>query len=208
MSKRSYNQRKRAEQQEQTRQKIVEATAALHEEVGPAATTVSAIAARAGVQRLTVYRHFADDAALFAACSGHVMAARPFPDPARWAVIDDPDERLRVALGALYGYYRSGEQMLTHVLRDAEKLPALAEVLAPMQDYLRAVVESLAEARPAGDHRLLLAALHHAIQFWTWRTLTAQGLDQDEAIELMVRFVVAAEPAHPRRHEAESRGHG
>ena len=63
--------KRRAEQLEETRQRIVDATVALHEEVGPARTTVTAIAQRAGVSRPTVYNQFPDDRSLFAACSGH-----------------------------------------------------------------------------------------------------------------------------------------
>lgn len=193
MNKRKYRLRARAEQQEQTRQRIVEATAALHEEVGPAATTISAIAARAGVQRLTVYRHFADDAALFAACSGYFNATRPPPDPAPWAEVADPLERARTALPAIYAYYRSAEQMLGHVLRDAQQLPALAEVLAPFRDYLDAVVDLLAAGWPGrSSDRLLRAALAHAVQFPTWQSLSAQGLGEEEAAQLMAALVRAA----------------
>lgn len=193
MSKRTYRLRRRAEQQEQTRQRIVEAALALHMEVGPAATTISGIAERAGVQRLTLYRHFPDEKALFAACSAHATATHPPPDPAAWAGITHPQERLRVALEAIYGYYRGGERMLTHLLCDAERLPALAEVLVPMRRYLQAVVEMLSagrEVRPDGE-RLLRAALTHAVQFESWRSLAAAGLNDAEAAWLMGRLADA-----------------
>ena len=109
MATRKYEQKRRAEQQEETRRRIVEAVVALHREIGPARTTIKAIAERAGVERLTVYRHFADEGALFAACDAHFRAETPPPDPAAWAEITDPAERLRAALLALYGYYRRGE---------------------------------------------------------------------------------------------------
>ena len=100
--KRAYRKRRRAEQEEETRLRITEAAVDLHGSVGPARTTVSAIAERAGVQRATVYRHFPDEEALFAACSSHWAALNPPPDPAAWAEIADPDERLRRALSELY----------------------------------------------------------------------------------------------------------
>ena len=53
----------------------------LHQALGPAKTTISAIAERAGVQRLTVYRHFPDERALLSACSSHYVVANPPPDP-------------------------------------------------------------------------------------------------------------------------------
>ena len=103
--KRAYRKRRRAEQEEETRLRITEAAVDLHGSVGPARTTVSAIAERAGVQRATVYRHFPDEEALFAACSSHWAALNPPPDPAVWAEIADPDQRLRGALAELYSWY-------------------------------------------------------------------------------------------------------
>src|SRR6187401_3150494 len=110
--KRTYRMRQRAEREAQTRRRITESAVALHEEVGPARTSISAIAERAGVRRSTVYRHFPDEAALFAACSSHWRAANPPPELAAWRAIADPDERLRVALRELYGHYRRTEAML------------------------------------------------------------------------------------------------
>src|SRR5688500_6862132 len=125
MATRKYEQKRRAEQQAETRQRIVEAMVALHREVGPARTTISAIAERAGVERLTVYRHFADEAAMFQACSAHFATEVAPPDPARWTGVAEPTERLRAALLAFYDYYRRGEVMHAHVFRDAPRLPAL-----------------------------------------------------------------------------------
>ncbi len=71
MTKRSYNLGQRASSQEETPRRIVDATVALHEEIGPRATTISAIAEKASVQRLTVYRHFPDETELFKACTSH-----------------------------------------------------------------------------------------------------------------------------------------
>ena len=67
---RRYTLKRRAELQAETRQRIVDAAVALHSSVGPAATTISAIAEHAGVERLTVYRHFPDELTLLRACSG------------------------------------------------------------------------------------------------------------------------------------------
>ena len=107
--RRPYRKRRRAQLEAETRLRITEATVDLHGSVGPARTTISAVADRAGVQRATVYRHFPDEDALFDACSSHWRAQHPLPDPAHWAKIDDPDERLRLALGELYDWYEDGE---------------------------------------------------------------------------------------------------
>ena len=116
--------RRRAEQVDQTRQRIVEATVALHGSVGPAATTIAAIAEKAGVTRLTVYRHFPDDDALFGACSAHWISRQQLPDPGAWSQIGDPAARLRAGLADLYRFYRAGADVLTCLYRD---LAALAE---------------------------------------------------------------------------------
>src|SRR5437016_11947100 len=127
--KRKYELKKRAERLEETRRRITEATVELHRTVGPAATRISEVARRAGVQRATVYNHFPDDATLFAACSSHWRALHPAPDPARWAEIPDGRERLRVALRDLYAWFRETEPMTANVLRDAQLLPALRQIV-------------------------------------------------------------------------------
>src|SRR3954471_19243501 len=124
-TRRKYELKKRAERQAETRRRIVQATEELHRTVGPAKTTISEVAERAGVQRLTVYNHFPEERELFAACSAHFRQENPAPDPAAWAEIADPDERLRTALTELYAYYERTEDMTGNVRRDAELLPAL-----------------------------------------------------------------------------------
>src|SRR5919107_211730 len=111
---RKYQKIRRAEQQAETRQRIIEAMVALHREVGPARTTISAIAERAGVERLTVYRHFPDETSMFEACTAHYATEVPGPDPTAWAGIEDAGERFRAALLAFYDYYRRAEDVLTH----------------------------------------------------------------------------------------------
>src|SRR5579864_2326852 len=120
---RPYRMRRRAEQVDQTRQRIVEATVELHGSVGPAATTIAGIADRAGVTRLTVYRHFPDDAALFGACSAHWISRQQLPDPGAWSQIGDPAARLRAGLADLYRFFRAGADMLTCIYRDFAALP-------------------------------------------------------------------------------------
>lgn len=204
--RRAYVQQRRAEQQSATRRRIVEAVAALHGEIGPARTTIKAIAERAGVERLTVYRHFADEGEIFAACNAHFQAETPPPDPSEWAGVTDPAARLRIALRAFYGYYRRAEALLGKARRDAPELPALAAVLAPFDRFLEAVREDLQAAWPSSGRDRLGAAIGHALRFETWRSLAhAEALDDTEAADLMVDLVRAAaappvrRPAHLRR---------
>lgn len=189
---------RRAEQRDETRRRIVEAVVALHREIGPARTTITAIAERAGVERLTVYRHFADEGELFAACSAHFRAQTGPPDPAIWSGVEDAAERLRVALMVFYGYYRRGEDMIANVRRDAPQLPALAAVLAPWERFLRTVRGELTDAWGAGDpaRARLAAATGHALRFETWRSLARmEGLADEEAAGLMVALAQVAAPA-------------
>ena len=195
MATRKYEKKRRAEQESETRRRIVEAVFALHGEIGPARTTIKAIAQRAGVERLTVYRHFADDGAIFAACAAHFRSETPPPDPAAWADIVDPAERLRAALVAFYGFYRRGENMIANAERDAVGLPALAVVMAPRDAMLAGVREDLLAAWAVGDRARtrLAAAIAHALRFDTWRSLArVEGLEDAEAAELMVDLARAA----------------
>jgi AcrR family transcriptional regulator len=195
MATRKYTKKRRAEQESETRRRIVEAVYALHAEIGPARTTIKGIAERAGVERLTVYRHFADEGEIFAACGAHFQVEVPPPDPDAWAAIEDLAERLRAALLAFYGYYRRGEKMLTKVNRDAAQLPALAAELAPFDRLVDAVRGDLLARWASGDGSgaRLAAAIGHALRFDTWRSLARdEGLDDAAAAELMVDLVRAA----------------
>jgi AcrR family transcriptional regulator len=191
---RKYEQRQRAEGQAETRRRIVEATVGLHETVGPARTTISAIADVAQVQRLTVYRHFADERALFQACSAHWAAANPPPDPADWAALTDPLERLQLALREIYAFFRATEAMLANLLRDLPESPALQETAEPFLQYWETVRVTLDRGWPTRGKRRALtrAAIGHAIEFDTWRSLVRQqGLDDRAAADLMVELARA-----------------
>ena len=195
--KRKYELKERAVKQAATRQRIVDATVALHGEVGPARTTISEVARRAGVGRVTVYNHFPDDESLLGACSQQFVDDNPPPDPGSWKSVKDPDARLRSALAELYDYYRDNEAMLGNVGRDAAIVPALAAVLERSGAAERQ--EAMADALMAGRklrgkrERRSRAAIALAIAFPTWQRLTAEGgLKDGEAAKLMARAVDAA----------------
>jgi AcrR family transcriptional regulator len=177
---------KRADNVGETRQRIVDAAVELHGTVGPAGTTVAGIAERAGVTRLTVYRHFPDEETLFSACSAEWESRRRLPDPQAWAQIADPVERLRHALTDLYRFYRAGADMLTLINRDLAHVPERRrqEVLA-RDTAMRALLLSAFTARSRLD-----AAVGHAMSFHTWKSLCAEeGLSDHDAVELMVALV-------------------
>lgn len=195
--RRQYELKERARRQAETRRRIVDATVALHREVGPARTTVTDVARRAGVGRVTVYNHFPDEAALLGACSARFVADHPPPDPSAWAAIRDPDARLRTALTQTYAYYRQNAAMLANVGRDAALVPALADVLAhsgaaaheaAMRDAL------IAGRRLRGARRRRVGAvIGLALAFPAWQRLAGEeALSDAEAVEVMARAVAAA----------------
>ena len=203
-NKRKYDMKKRAERQRETRRKIVEATVELHRTQGPANTTISEIAQRAGVNRLTVYNHFPNITDLLKACSKSWTERHPAPDPTPWAQISHPQERLKTALTELYGFYARTEPMRGNVLRDAQTMPELAALLeGSVVPYLGALRDLLAEDWEVGDDRRrrhLLATLTLAIDFHTWRSLVRESaLSKKEAVEVMVEAVrsVVSRPNTP-----------
>jgi AcrR family transcriptional regulator len=195
-SKRKYEMKKRAERQRETRRRIVEATVELHRTRGPANTTISEIAKRAGVNRLTVYNHFPDTSDLLRACSRNWTERHPAPDPTPWAQISEPQDRLRTALRELYGFYAHTEPMRANVLRDAETMPELAALLeGSVVPYLGAVRNLLADGWEVSENgrKRLLATLKLAIDFHTWRSLEREsGLGREEAVEVMLEAVRSA----------------
>src|SRR5680860_364307 len=180
--KRKYELRKRAESQDATRQRIVEAAVSLHEQLGPAHTSVSGIAERAGISRPTVYLHFPDDRSLLTACTGHYLAQHQPPDPTGWHHVIDPEERMRLGLLETYRWYRETEAMMVVTFRDLPAVPVLGEILAPMFSGFAEAHSVLADGWPAPTADLLHAAIGHALAFSTWRSLAGEWGLRDEAV--------------------------
>ena len=190
--KRPYRMKRRAELEADTRRRITESAVALHERVGPAQTSITAIAEQAGVRRSTVYRHFPDEEDLFAACSSHFRALNPPPDLGGWAAIENPDERTETALRELYAFYGRTHRMYESLFRDQSLVPAVQRRLLDFHGYLEAVRSVLLKGRGRATRRTR-AALGHAVSFGTWRSLVQdQGLAQEDAVALMCRLVASA----------------
>jgi AcrR family transcriptional regulator len=189
--KRAYRLTARADSQAETRQHIVEAAVALHEKLGPAQTPFSAVAERAGVTRLTLYRHFPDEAALFAACTAHWGALHPFPDAALWNAIKDPAARVAAALAAHYDYYAATRRMWFVAYRDVGLVKPIQPVLAQVDRHLTALADSLAAAFRAKGATLrdLAATLRHALGYATWLSLEDRRLDTGGKVALVARWL-------------------
>jgi AcrR family transcriptional regulator len=193
--KRKYEKKARAEAEARTRLRITESAVELHGSLGPARTSMSAVAERAGVRRSTLYRHFPDEEALFGACSAHWREANPRPDIVRWASIPGPGKRLDAALAELYTYYRRTEEMLDKLFRDAPLVPIVDQLMGSFRAFQAEAVDILMRGRGLRGNaaKRTRAAIGHAISFRTWQDLTAEGRLSDEgAADLMRRLVTAA----------------
>lgn len=187
---RTYTLGKRAESQAQTRQRIVDAAVELHSTVGPANTSFSMIAERAGVQRHTFYAHFPDERSLLLACSGSTMERDPPPHAEAWRGIADRGERLRTGLAALYGWFGRNAQRLGCVLRDAEYHALTREISRMRMGPFMAAYQDVLGATLNPKQR---AMLQLATSFYTWRTLARDaGLDRDAAVDAMVQAIESA----------------
>src|SRR5262245_59798482 len=184
---RTYTLKRRAEQQAETRRRIVEAAVHLHGSLGPALTTFSMVAERAGVQRHTLYAHFPDERSLFLACSGRVFERDPPPDAGPWRKIADRQERMRVGLSAIYDWYDRNAELAACVLRDAEYHPLTKEIFdLRFGPYMMADQEVLGTRLDVKQR----AMLELALSFFTWRTLARDGgLKRKASVEAMVRAI-------------------
>jgi AcrR family transcriptional regulator len=193
--RRPYRMRQRAEAQEQTRRRITEAAVELHGTLGPAQTSMSAVAERAGVRRSTLYRHFPDEAALFDACTLHWATANPLPDLESWAAIASPDERLQTALSELYDFYARAEGMLDNLFRDEPLSQMVRQHFGALRGYFAEAQIVLCRGRRlrGAAGRRTKAAVGHVLAFATWKSLVReQGLAANEAVGLMLGLVAAA----------------
>ena len=192
---RKYELKARAESQQATRDRIAKAAAELHEEKGVATTTVAEIARRAEVTRLTVYNHFADLSALIPACAAHYQEQHPMPDLDRALEVEDPAKRVRAVLAEIYGWYRETEPMYGKLFSDRASVPELDEFLAENIDGMQAdLAGRLAAPFPGRGKRTERTAtlIRLALDFWTWRRVTGDGLDDDDAADLMAAAVANA----------------
>ena len=186
---RTYTMKRRAERQAETRRRIVEAAVDLHGSVGPALTSLSMVAERAGVQRHTLYAHFPDERSLSLACSGLVHERDPLPDAEAWRGIEDPHERLQVGLRAIYDWYERNADLAACVLRDADYHAITKEMIELRMEPHMAACREVLGAALSGRQRAMLRLM---LSFFTWRTLVREcRLSQSAAVGMAVQAIIA-----------------
>ena len=193
---RAYRMRRRAEQVDETRQRITEAAVKLHTSVGPAHTSIAKVAEQADVTRLTVYRHFTDLDELFVACMGHWNGLNPGPDLDAWRAIEPLEARARRAFGDLYQWYEAREEELYPIYRDWSAMPESAQrTMAAQSDMLAAaIVAQTGGDGTTGPNHVRAAVARHLVDFWTWRSLAiVGGLEPDEVAEAAVAMLLATD---------------
>jgi AcrR family transcriptional regulator len=184
---RPYTLGKRAQAQAETRQRIVDAAVELHGEIGPASTSMSAVAERAGVQRNTLYAHFPDERSLLLACSAASLERDPLPDAREWRAIKDRKARLATGLAAIYAWYGRNEQLAGCVLRDAQIHPPVQEIVALRYGPL---IDAMQDVLGAGLDAGQRAVLRVALAYSSWRSLVREsGLSINAAVAAMVRAI-------------------
>lgn len=179
----------------ETRARIVAAVVALHEEVGPRHTTIKGIAERAGVERLTVYRHFPDERSIYRACASCWLESHPPPDPQQWEGIEEGEALAQAVLGAMNSYYREGQKMLRQIYRDVDDIPALAEVVEGFSGYLEGLAVRMEAAWAGSSARTgkeLSATSRHVLGFKTWDLLEGTGLTDAEKTALQLKWLRSA----------------
>jgi len=165
----------------------------LHQQHGPLHTTITAIAQRAGVERLTVYRHFPDETSLHEACQQHFFAAHAPPNLTLWLEISTFRKRLKVGLTELYEYWEQTHEMFSSVLRDHEIDPERSG--AGVVTFMSKARDALLDGEDVSGHRgqILRAVVGHAVHFYTWRSLVKdQGLSEADAVQLMCEMIIRA----------------
>jgi len=188
--KRAYTLQARAERLAETRARITEAIMLLHGEVGPRKTTVTAIAERAGVERLTVYRHFANETEMFQACSHLYLQQNPPPQAGDWSEVQDPSKRARRGLEIIYGYFSRTESMFEKIYRDTPEFESLKQIMDGFDAYLCSLSEDIASVWPGKCQPRIQRILRHATKFATWQSLEMDGLSDAEKVSLMVDWLV------------------
>jgi AcrR family transcriptional regulator len=193
MAGREYRMRKRAESADATRERIVEATAALHYEQGVAATSYVQIAERAGVGPATVYRHFPTLGSLVEACGANVWEAiqPPLPEnaPAVFAGLGTRQQRLERLVAELDAFYDRAAFRLEIAARDRDRVPELEAFLRRIAAGVEALVR---EALGAGSEETAIRLVTALTDVSVWLSLKRLDAPPAEFRRTAVRLLACA----------------
>jgi AcrR family transcriptional regulator len=181
---RKYSMARRRQNSEELRQRIVEATAALHVEKGILATSIQDIAERADVAPNTVYRYFPTYNEAVRACGAHFF--QMIPPPSDESVIGVmTDERIASLVAAWFAFYEVAGPAI-EIGERAVVMPAVAEQLGDIEKTRKRQI-GLALGETDGGTRGLLDALTTRT---SWRSLRDSGASPEEAVRVVVGVVV------------------
>ena len=192
MSPRRYRLERRAENAEQTRRRIVEATQALHSEQGIYATSMTQIAERAGVSVGTVYHHFPTYQDAVAACGRRTAEMAPFPTGQALVGMAGRQDRVRHMAREIFGFYQR-LPMFERVRSERWGMPPIQAYVAQEESNRIALTR---EALRSSDLRLVTACAA-LLDVAVYSALTRAGMTPTEAAEEASTFILARLAAEP-----------
>lgn len=156
--KRPYRSERRREQARETRERVLDAAAALFERRGYEGSSIAAIAGEAGVSEETVYAHFRNKRTLLGELVGRAVRGgdpRPVAEqegPRALAAVTDQREQLRLFAADIVRRLERAAPLVAIAAGAARSEPELAELLARLhaerRRNLRLLVDALARNGP------------------------------------------------------------
>lgn len=186
MSPRPYRMAERAATAERTRDRLVEATMALHRERGIAATTTRDIAGRAGVGVGTIHHHFPTYEEAIRACGARTATLARLPTSDIFQGTVSLRARVAALVRELFAYYER-IPTLARARCDQDRLPVLAESVSAREEAIRGLVaEALVPAHPLSSRVATVVAL---TDFPVLRSLVAAGIAAEEAARQITEVI-------------------
>ncbi|HEX2835094.1 MAG TPA: helix-turn-helix domain-containing protein [Thermoanaerobaculia bacterium] len=183
--KRTYNLGRRAETAAETRQRLVEATSALHNARGVSAVSLRDIAEEAGVSVGTAYHHFPTYLDAVRACAAHHAVVSALPPETIFDGTRGVEARVRLFVRELCGWYER-HSWLERIRAERSSYPPIEEAMM----HIAAGIEQLARtaARCTAEEARTIAALSDVAVF---SALRRGGMSPTRAINRMTEAVLA-----------------
>ena len=186
MAPRKYTMDKRKAAMEETRQRILEATLALHSEKGIFGTSWQDIAHRADVSVGTVYKHFPSLDELVPAC-GELMYAITRPPsledaPEIFAGAHSLEERLERLISELFDFYERGAPYIETDFQERQ-LPMVQEWEAHMRATIAGLVREALHS--VGPDERTVQGVSALLNFSTFKSFMDRDIQKEQAEEIM-----------------------